>query len=99
MAKSPVRTFQVGELSPNHLAAEDAERIASDGAAATGGLRVAKDGGQFFIRVPRRFTDEIQARCPDSLMTCLTWATDLGLDYLLFDTDADRVEGLPLYEW
>lgn len=36
---------------------------------------------------------------PDDLFAAMTWARNQGFEYLLFDRDADIVEGLATYDW
>lgn len=37
--------------------------------------------------------------CPDDLKAVMRWVRAQGLEYVLFDRDADQVEGLPTFDW
>jgi hypothetical protein len=36
---------------------------------------------------------------PTDLFEAMCWARKQGCDYVLFDCDADMIEGLPTYDW
>ncbi|MER8376664.1 hypothetical protein [Mesorhizobium sp. M1409] len=36
---------------------------------------------------------------PADLFDVMTWARRQGCEYILFDCDADQVDGLPAYDW
>lgn len=36
---------------------------------------------------------------PAELFGVMTWARKQGFDYILFDCDADQIEGLPAFDW
>lgn len=36
---------------------------------------------------------------PDELQACLTWSITHGFEWLRFDRDGDRIDGLPVFDW
>lgn len=36
---------------------------------------------------------------PQDLATVVDWAREQGYMYVMFDRDADTIEGLPIYDW
>ncbi|WP_292862620.1 hypothetical protein [Mesorhizobium sp.] len=36
---------------------------------------------------------------PADLFDVMTWARRQGCEYILFDCNADQVDGLPAYDW
>jgi hypothetical protein len=53
------------------------------------------DSAGWFVYVPT----EMNPKFPDDLEAVIQFARDNGVQHLLFDRDADRIEGLPVYEW
>ncbi|MEQ1950893.1 hypothetical protein [Mesorhizobium sp. CN2-181] len=43
--------------------------------------------------------DHLARGVPEDLIAVLTYARNQGCDYVLFDQDADRIDGLPYFEW
>lgn len=92
------------DLSTGHLTEQTREWIDANlirvpyGAAvfATYGTFALANGEYgWFVYVP---TEPAALQVPDDLATCIRFAEDQDCDWLLFDTDGGRVDGLAFYE-
>lgn len=87
----------IADISTAHLSEADAQRLTA-GDTPTG-LRVMDDEYGFLVAVPPAGDEAHLSRLPTTLHQCLSWAREQDAAFVLFDRDADPVEGLPTYDW
>ena len=85
LLKYPLRTFLY--LSTGHLKQEDRAFLDSHEASTENG---------WFIWAPGEYPTP--SRYPDNLKAILVKAREMGSEYVLFDGDAEPLEGLPYYD-
>lgn len=79
-------------LSTAHIRPETSDTMA----AGMAGVAYEKGDYGFFVPVPSP-ADEVR-RCED-LAACFAFARARGFSWLMFDCDAEQVDGLPVYDW
>ncbi|MCW3783902.1 hypothetical protein OM960_20420 [Defluviimonas sp. CAU 1641] len=92
----PLNKINVLDLSTGHLS--EPSRIFMCAAAGNGnrlGIMAREEG--FFIGAAHADVAEDEGLLPPDLLHCLRFARANGMDYLLFDRNADPQPGLPLY--
>lgn len=94
MTTTKFNTFSLLELSTAHLSKEAAENL--DGLDPQDFVAYAKYDYGWFVPVLDRVNLN---NLPDSLREIMFLAKGLGVDWIMFDQDADVHPSLPIYSW
>jgi hypothetical protein len=98
MASSPeIRRFVV--ISTGHVSPETAAHLES-----TPSLDWPTIGGRYSEYGWFMYASDINdmpgdLAIPDDLFAVMTWARSQGVEHILFDRDADAIDGLPWFDW
>jgi hypothetical protein len=88
--------FTMLDLSTAHLSSVTRELMDND---ATDAILFKMGDYGWFVHVPSKSDGiDVGEHCPRDLAACIHFAQEHGADWIMFDTDAKVVPGLPDYE-
>lgn len=93
--KSPSNVVATLVLSTGHLAQEVAEGLVNG----TVAVPMSVMSNEYGFLVNTVWRDIPCLDIPTSLKACLDLALDRGCTYIVFDRDAEIIDGLPSYDW